>query len=193
MDKRAYYIINGITIYRLLAAPVLVILIIINRPDLFKWLLGLSFFTDGIDGFLARRYKVVSVLGSRLDSIADDMTIVAAFIGMIVFKPGFLQQEKVTVIILFAIFLFQMVLALIRYGKPTSFHTYGAKAAALMQGVFLLLLFFLPEPLYFFFYTACFITGAELIEEIILTLLLPTWEANVKGLYWVMKRTLNQK
>jgi CDP-diacylglycerol--glycerol-3-phosphate 3-phosphatidyltransferase len=192
MDRRAYHIVNGITLYRLVSAPVLVLLIINGRQDLFRWLLGLSFFTDGIDGFLARRYKVTSVMGSRLDSIADDLTIAAATIGMIVFKTEFIKQEIIMFILLFTIFLFQMFLAFMRYGKPTSFHTYGAKTAALMQGIFLILLFFLPEPVIYVFYLACFITGAQLIEEIILTLLLPTWEANVKGLYWVLKRGKKQ-
>lgn len=192
MDRRAYHIVNGITIYRLAAAPVLVLLIIKGQLFLFTWLLGFSFFTDVVDGFLARRYQVTSVLGSRLDSIADDLTIVAAIIGVIIFKPGFLQKEMIVVVGLLVIFFLQMLYAFIRYGKTTSFHTYGAKAATLMQGTFLLLLFFLPEPSYFLFYVAVFITGAELIEEIILTALLPVWEANVKGLYWVLKRNKKQ-
>jgi CDP-diacylglycerol--glycerol-3-phosphate 3-phosphatidyltransferase len=32
------------------------------------------------------------------------------------------------------------------------------------------------------------ITTLELIEEIIITFLLPEWKANVKGLYWIIKR-----
>ena len=34
--KRAYYFINAITLYRLIAAPLLVFLLIYNRPDLFN-------------------------------------------------------------------------------------------------------------------------------------------------------------
>jgi phosphatidylglycerophosphate synthase len=188
MPSRSYYIINGITFYRLLSAPVLILLIIYGRQDVFRWLLALSFFTDYIDGFLARRYHVASEKGSRLDSIADDLTVVAGMVGMIVFKPDFVKQEIFLFIGLFVIFLIQVFLAFKRYGKPTSFHTYGAKAAALAQGIFLILLFFLPEPVMFLFYLAIFITGAELIEEIILVFLLPAWEANVNGLYWVMKK-----
>jgi phosphatidylglycerophosphate synthase len=188
MRSRIYYIVNGITLYRVISAPILVYLIFANRPDLFKWLLGLSFFTDVADGFLARRFKVSSILGSRLDSVADDLTVMAAMIGMIIFKPGFLKQELWLFILLLVLFLIQIVIAFIRYGKMTSFHTYGAKLATIFQGSFLILLFFLPEPVYILFYTAIIITGAELMEEIVLTLLLPAWQANVKGLYWVLKK-----
>ena len=59
MKKQSYYIINGITLYRVIAAPFLLYLVVTRQEDIFKWLLAFSFFTDAIDGFLARKYKVV--------------------------------------------------------------------------------------------------------------------------------------
>lgn len=188
MKKASYYIINGITLYRLLAAPVLVLLTLTHQVNVFKWLLALSFFTDLIDGWLARRYKITSIMGARLDSIADDLTVVAGIIAVAVLKPAFLKQQMVLVIIMVALFLIQMVLALLVYGKLTSFHTYSAKLAALMQGTFFILLFFLPHPPEMVFYIAFGVTVIDLVEEIILVIILPQWKANVKGLYWVMKR-----
>jgi CDP-diacylglycerol--glycerol-3-phosphate 3-phosphatidyltransferase len=46
----------------------------------------------------------------------------------------------------------------------------------------------MPQPILFLFYAAALVTGLELVEEIILVGLLPLWEANVKGLYWVLRR-----
>jgi len=187
MRSRSYYIVNGLTFYRLFAAPVLVLFTFLRQPEVFKWLLALSFFTDGIDGTLARHYKVSSEYGSRLDSIADDLTITAGLIGMAVFKPSLFQVALIPFVILFLLFILQMIMALARYNRLTSFHTYGAKLAALLQGTFLILLFFLPEPVYFLFYLAILVTGLELLEEILLIRLLPVWKADVKGLYWVLK------
>lgn len=188
MRKRSYYIINGITFYRLLAAPFLAILLFNRQFELFKWFLALSFFTDAIDGYLARRYKVVSAFGSRLDSISDDLTTLVAIIGIIVMKPWFIKQEMIWLILLFVLFLVQITLAFSRYRKLTSFHTYGAKIATVLQGIFLLLFFFLPDPVYWLFYLAVIATGLDLVEEIILILFLPKWETDVKGLYWVLRR-----
>jgi CDP-diacylglycerol--glycerol-3-phosphate 3-phosphatidyltransferase len=185
--KKAWYVINGITLYRIAAAPFLLILLYYDRLEIFKWLLALSFFTDLIDGFLARKYKVTSVMGTRLDSIGDDLTILVAITGLIILKPEFIKQEKIMFILLLSLFLIQTVYALIRYGKITSFHTWLAKTAALLQGVFLLLVFFTDEPPLLLFYAAAIITLLELTEEIILVYLLPQWETNVKGLYWVLK------
>ncbi len=188
MRKISYYLINSITLYRLLAAPVLVFIIFYGKYDLFKWLLGLSFFTDLIDGTLARKFKVSSVFGSRLDSVADDLTVLAGIIGLVVFNPEFLKQEWPVVVVLLALFAVQSVFAYVKYKKLTSFHTYGAKTAAILQGVFLILFFFLERPNYPLFYTMSVVTALELIEEIILVFYLPQWESNVKGLYWVMRR-----
>jgi len=188
MHKLSYRIINSITIYRIFTAPMLIYLIFTNKPDVFKWLLAVSFFTDAIDGTLARRYKVTSLLGSKLDSIGDDLTIAAAIAGMIEFKLQFIKDEILIVGVLLAFYVLQNILAIARYRKVTSFHTYLAKIATLFQGVFLILIFFLPEPVYSLFYAAALITILDLAEEIVLLFILPKWEANVKGIYWVMKR-----
>ena len=188
MEKRSYTIVNLITRYRIAAAPVLIILIFTHEVHLFKWLLAVSFATDAMDGYLARKYKVTSKFGSRLDSIGDDLTVAAAFIGLFVLKPEFVKSQMVLIIILGALFVLQNILAFSRYGKQTSFHTYTAKVAALLQGFFLILVFFLPQPVLILFYTAAYFTIIDLIEEIILISLLPKWQADVKGLYWVLKK-----
>jgi len=188
MVRRSYYIINGITVYRLLAAPLMVIFIFNRNLDLFKWLLPLSFFTDLVDGYLARKFKVTSILGTKLDSIADDLTIVAAVIGIFVFKPGFIRENILVISIMLVLYVLQIVLSLVRYHKLSGFHTYTAKTAAILQGTFLILVFILSEPIYWLFYLAAFVTTLDLIEETILVLLLPEWEANVKGIYWVMQK-----
>ena len=187
MSRQAFYIINGITIYRILAAPVLIWLIYSGNLNLFKWFLGMSFFTDLIDGFLARRFHVESVIGTRLDSIGDDLTILAGFIGMYFFKHDFFMGQLHWFYLLGGLFVIQTVMAFFRYGKTTSFHTVLAKTSAILQGSFMLLLFFLPHPIYILFYVTVACTGLELMEEILLTYFLKEWKANVKGLYWVIR------
>jgi cardiolipin synthase len=185
--RQSYYVINGITMYRVVTAPLLLVLLFTHHYDLFKWLLAISFFTDFIDGYLARKYKVSSIFGTRLDSIGDDLTIVVAMIGFFVMNPDFIKQQIILFILIFLLFIVQTIFAVSRYGKITSFHTYLAKIAAILQGVFLLLFFFTGKPNIFLFYAAAIITMLELIEETILVYLLPQWKTNVKGLYPVLK------
>ena len=185
--KQAWYIINGITLYRVIAAPFLLILLFTKQYDIFKWLLGVSFFTDLIDGYLARKFKVTSILGTRLDSIGDDLTVLVGLIALFVLKLEFIKRHVIIFIILLVLFLVQTTYAFIRYRKMTNFHTYLAKTAALLQGVFLILIFFSKEPSLILFYAATVVTMLELTEEIILVRMLPQWKANVKGVYWALK------
>ncbi len=184
---KSYYIINAITLYRLLMAPVLIYLVLSGKMDIFCWLLAISFFTDAIDGFLARKFKTVSALGARMDSLADDLTVTAGIVGVFVFKPEFVKNEAVLITIMLALLFIQILYALFRYGKMTSFHTYIAKAAAVSQAIFLVLLFFLDNIPFNLFYAAAFLTILNLLEEIIIIYLLPQWKADVKGLFWVIK------
>lgn len=185
--KRAWYIINGITLYRTLAAPVLGLMLYTGRYEAFKWLLLSSFFTDSIDGFLARRYKVISVMGTRLDSLGDDLTVLAGVIGLWVIFPDFISAQAVWLIVLLALFLFQSGYALYRYGKMTNFHTYLAKAAAILQGIFMLISFFAGKPVYPLFYAAVIVTLVELLEETVMVAFLPDWKTDIKGIWWVLK------
>ena len=185
--KQAWYVINGITLYRVIAAPFLLVLLFTKHYEIFKWLLGVSFFTDMIDGYLARKFKVTSILGTKLDSIGDDLTVLVGLIALFVLKLEFIKQHIIILIILLALFLVQTTYAFIRYRKMTNFHTYLAKTAALLQGVFLILVFFTEEPSLILFYAATIVTMLELTEEIILVNSLPQWKANVKGIYWVLK------
>lgn len=187
MHKPSYYIVNGITFYRLIAAFVMISLVINHDFGLFRWMLVISFFTDAIDGYLARAYKVISKFGASLDSIADDLTVGVAIIGIIVFKPGFLIDEIILVVILILLYVLQVISALVRYGKITGFHTYVAKIAAVLQGLFFISFFFLPGPIYILFYLTAIATILDLVEEIIMVWLLPRWRTDVKGLYWALK------
>ena len=173
--------------YRVIAAPLLVVLLLYKEYGIFKWLLGVSFFTDLIDGYLARKYKVTSVFGARLDSIGDDLTVLVALLGLVMMKPDFIVEQKWVFITIGILFVVQTSFALIRYKKITSFHTYLAKAAALLQGVFLLMVFFFKEPNMFLFYSAAIVTMVELVEETMLVYLLPQWTTNIKGLFWLPK------
>lgn len=187
MYKFRYYIVNSITLYRIITAPVLLLLAVSGNLEVFKWLLALSFFTDSIDGYLARKNHVQTESGSMLDSIGDDLTVGTAIIGILLFEPGFAREELPFFIALFILYSSQLILALIRYGRISSFHTYSAKVSAVLQALFLIL-FFHVGPIYWLFYIAVVMTGLNLIEEIILVIMLPKWQHHVKGIYWYLTK-----
>jgi len=187
MTKKSFYIVNTVTWWRVVMAPVLVVLAIVRLEDAFKWLLALSFLTDAIDGFLARKFHVTSRQGSRLDSLGDDLTVLAGIAGALIFRFDFVRQQLTIILLLGGLWLLQLILALVRYRRMTSFHTYIAKGAAVLQGLFLLSVFFFSSPPIWLFYIAAGATGLDLVEEIVMILMLKEWKADVKGLYDVLR------
>jgi phosphatidylglycerophosphate synthase len=186
-SRPAMRLVNYVTFFRIVAFPVFLLLLYFRSFEVFKWLLLVSFLTDALDGYLARKFKVTSILGSRMDSVGDDLTVLAAILGLLVFRIEFIKEHWIVIAILLLLFLSQTAYALIRYQRITSFHTYLAKTAAVFQGFFMCSMFFLDEPIYWLFYATVSITGLEIVEEIVMVALLPTWKSDIRGLYWVLK------
>lgn len=79
---------NAITIARIFCAPVFLwMLLADNGADgALRWWAAALFIvaiaSDGIDGYIARKYKIVTDLGKLLDPIADKVLTGFAFIGL---------------------------------------------------------------------------------------------------------------
>jgi CDP-diacylglycerol--glycerol-3-phosphate 3-phosphatidyltransferase len=77
---------NLLGLFRIVATPLLMWLILINTPAGYLWaviLLLLMAISDYFDGKLARSLKVVSPLGIFLDTISDKIFVVGALLPMI--------------------------------------------------------------------------------------------------------------
>lgn len=183
---RNYNIADWFSFYRVASSPLLLLFIALGQRELFSWFLLLSYSTDMIDGFLARRLKITSSRGSQLDSLGDQITLGVAFVGLLVFEREFILENYKVILIPFFLYFIQMLLAFRKYGKTTAFHTYLAKLSAIVQGVFILWFLFF-SPVYWLFYLMIFLGIVETIEEIVLIILYPKWVSGVKGIYWASK------
>jgi CDP-diacylglycerol--glycerol-3-phosphate 3-phosphatidyltransferase len=190
-----FNIADWFSFYRVVAAPFLIILLWLNERELFTWLLLISYSTDMIDGFLARKLKITSPRGSQLDSFGDQITFVVALIGLLVFESNFIKENYLLITLIFIPYFIQMLIAFRKYGKATAFHTYLAKLSAIIQAVFILWLLFFG-PIYWLFYVMIVLGVLETIEEITLIFMYDEWVAGVKGIYWALKdkrRLTNKK
>ena len=73
---------NLITVARLLAVPLMVWLILTDELRWAFWLFVAAGISDGVDGFIAKRFKVESVGGSYLDPIADKVMLVCVYVTL---------------------------------------------------------------------------------------------------------------
>ena len=88
--------------YRILAAPFLLALIWLDLRLIFSWLLLISYSTDAIDGYLARKLKITSPRGSQLDSFGDQITLIVGLIGLYYFETVFITSNLILILVAFA-------------------------------------------------------------------------------------------
>jgi CDP-diacylglycerol---glycerol-3-phosphate 3-phosphatidyltransferase len=81
------YLPNIISLLRVLLSPVFFVLIISENPSdvrLACVIYGIAAITDYFDGFLARKYNIISAFGKFLDPLADKFLTGASFIAFVV-------------------------------------------------------------------------------------------------------------
>jgi CDP-diacylglycerol--glycerol-3-phosphate 3-phosphatidyltransferase len=172
--------------YRILAFPLLAVVLVLDERQWFTWLLLVSYSTDAIDGFLARRLNLSSARGAQLDSIGDQLTLVMGLLGLLIFENAFIRANLLLIALAFIPYLIQMGIAFMKYGKATAFHTYLAKFSAILQAVFILWTLFYG-PVYWLFYLMIVIGILETLEEITLIFMYDRWVEDVRGIYWALK------
>lgn len=182
-----FNIADWFSFYRIAAVPVLLLLLWLGERQMFTWFLLISYSTDMIDGFLARRLNITSPRGSQLDSLGDQVTFAIGITGLIIFEYAFIKANYILIFIALFPYLLQMLIAYRKYGKATAFHTYLAKLSALLQGIFILWSLFF-HPVYPLFYIMLVFGILETLEEIILIFMHKEWRSDVKGIYWALQQ-----
>jgi cardiolipin synthase len=83
---------NIVTVLRILAVPVVVVLMMDNALAAAFWVILVAGLSDGLDGFLAKRLDAVTRLGTYLDPIADKALLIAVFVclALMGFVPGWI-------------------------------------------------------------------------------------------------------
>jgi phosphatidylglycerophosphate synthase len=175
---------NVISLARLLATPILLAAVLWRRPELFKWLLLTCLLSDILDGLVARVFRLRSHLGATRDSIADMIIGVIMIAGVWEFQRQFVASHFWEISVAVAFFALEIIAALWRYRRISSYHTILNRIAAYAQGIFVISLLFWGYRGWLF-HTMIALTIAASSEEFLLLCLLPEHRVDVRGLYWV--------
>jgi cardiolipin synthase len=73
---------NVITLGRLLAVPLMVWLVLSDRMTTAFWVFVAAGVSDGVDGYIAKRFDAVTKLGSYLDPLADKAMLVTIYVTL---------------------------------------------------------------------------------------------------------------
>ncbi|WP_341328264.1 CDP-alcohol phosphatidyltransferase family protein [Methylotuvimicrobium sp. KM2] len=182
---------NLLTGFRFVAAPFLLWLAWNEYAVAFMILSAVAFLTDLLDGWTARLTGQVSEFGAVLDSWADVITYLTIALSCWWLWPEIVAREWFYVVLIVASCLLPSAAGLLKFGRFTSYHTWGVKLAAASMGGSLYLMF-LSGPIWPF-RVAAVICILAAFEEIVITLLLKSPSSDVRSLWHVVRKVNGER
>jgi CDP-diacylglycerol--glycerol-3-phosphate 3-phosphatidyltransferase len=138
---------------------------------------GLS---DGLDGFIARKFKLTSELGAVLDSIGDFFMIV---IVMYLLYPyiNLTNHILLWILVIMGIRISSLIVAFIKYHTLAFLHTYANKAAGFL--LFCFPIFYVSVGLNNTAVGLCIIATVSAVEELLIQLKSKELNRNVISIF----------
>jgi CDP-diacylglycerol---glycerol-3-phosphate 3-phosphatidyltransferase len=177
---------NALSIVRIALAPCLVVLAWFGESTAFTIGYALCLATDIADGQIARRFGLTTELGAKLDSWGDVLTYLAVLPGLFWLHPRFVSESGLVLGGVISSYLIPIGAGFLKYRRLTSYHTRLATVSAYALGGSLLVIF-AGGPATVFYVAAAIILISQ-IEELAITAVLPTWQANVPSLRHALGR-----
>jgi len=166
-----------LSLLRLGLVPVLVGLALAGLGDVFLLILVISLVSDVLDGYLARKLNQTSELGAKLDSWGDVLTYASMILGLYLIWPAIFSEQAAYLFAAMLSFTVPVALALRKFGAYPSYHTWGAKAAAvLIAPAYYVLILYAADD---FFRLVIMFHVLVAVEEMAITLMLKQQRTNV--------------
>lgn len=180
-SDRFFTIPNLICGIRLAGSFVLVVIARLDQQQVFLWFFLFLAMTDWLDGKLAIFLNQRSVFGARLDSWADTALYSALLLGAVMLRGETLCSELFMIIPAVLTYVISTAAGFWKYDRWPSYHTRAAKTSWLLiiAGATGLFMDWSLWPLRIAL-AAVTITN---IESILITIISPTWRANVTSIY----------
>jgi CDP-diacylglycerol--glycerol-3-phosphate 3-phosphatidyltransferase len=135
------YLPNILSGLRLAATAPLLVLAWFGEATAFLVVLLLAILSDGIDGWIARRFNAYSALGVRLDSLADYAIYIVIPLGGWWLWPELVKREAFWFGLVVIGYALPGAVALLRFHRLSSYHTWSAKLAVGLLSIGFLVLF----------------------------------------------------
>jgi len=177
---------NALSIFRLLTVPVLLALAWFRHEMLFLALLVFALLSDGLDGYIARRFNKITELGAKLDTWADVSIYLTLGISAIWLWPEAVYAELYYFGAMAASIVFPTVVGLLKFNSLTSYHTWLVKVASASAVVTSILLF--TGVANWPFRAAAVLTVLAALEEVAITAIIDQPRSNVKSIWHILKQ-----
>jgi phosphatidylglycerophosphate synthase len=173
---------NMITLFRLLCNPVLFYLAYLGKKELFGIVFLLSWASDGVDGFIARKMKQTSKFGAKFDSIVDDLSSILLFFMIWILFPDIVRDYGKYALILIFMLVLNYIFRIFK-AKNIGIHLISSKIGGFLTGTMLLyIIFFDFSKTFFWIWFA--VNLFQSIEIILVTLFKKDVGEKTKSLFF---------
>jgi CDP-diacylglycerol--glycerol-3-phosphate 3-phosphatidyltransferase len=178
---------NALTVARMAGSGVLLWLAHAGHPSSFIALYAVLLFTDWIDGKIAIWLHQRSVLGARMDSVADAVLYTCLVIGISWLKPEFIESDTPLIWTMVGSYALSLLTGLVRFRRLPAYHTRAAKTCWLLVSIGAIALL-LDGP----WWPARVALVAVIItnlEATAISLVLPRWQMDVTSIWHAVRDT----
>ena len=182
---------NSLSLFRIMAAPFLLLAGWFDKPTHFFILFGLMLLSDALDGIIARLLNQTSELGARLDSYGDILTYLTTPLAAWWLWPELIKNELHYIFAAIILYVFPALFSLVKFGKLASYHTWITKVSAVLMSAGVVLLLGFENNL--LFHIAIYFLVIEMVENIVITLILPEQKTDIHSIWHAMNKIKKTK
>ena len=179
---------NQLTAARLVLLPVMWVLAFLHLPFYIGIGIFISFVTDVLDGYVARRLNQVSESGSKLDSVADNLLILSGLVWLWLFRPAIYLQNLVLCAVALTVWFSSLLVGAIKFKRFANLHLYSSKVAGVAMYLFMSSALIIDRyvPLLFHLTAPLFILAS--LETLLLQLISPHVDEHMGSILLVWRR-----
>ena len=177
---------NVISVARIAGSGVMLWLAHAGFAKAFVALFAVLVLSDWVDGKLAILLHQRTVIGARLDSIADAVLYACLLVGTALLKPEFVRSEAVLIGVMVGSYAITVAAALARFRRLPAYHTRAAKTCWLLVSIGAITL--LLEGPTWPARVAMIGVIVTNIEATAITFVLRQWQADVPSIWHAIRR-----
>ena len=176
---------NMLSIFRIGAAPALLLLAVLGNGKSFIALYAAAMVSDAADGLIARKLHQKSPWGAKLDSAGDMAILIVLPISVWLLWPQIILEETAYIVTGLVAYFIPTALAVLKFGRFPSYHTWGAKTVNVAVSVSLMIMF--SGGPRWPFHVCVPLMLLEAVEEIVMTAVLPVRHTDVPSVWHALK------
>ncbi len=170
INERLLTIPNALSLTRLFLLPLLWYLAIEGLAVALAIGLFFAALTDILDGTLARRLDRVSEVGSKLDSLADNLMKPSVVAWLFIIEPDLYTNHTIALQVAIILYLASLTIGLLKFRRFGNLHLYSGKVGSVFQYLFVFTTFLFPGYNRALFYLAVMMFSLTNAEGLLLQL-----------------------